>query len=47
VKNKRNAVGPSEGKTNGVRDIIATPAKRAMVTKPLINMKSAQIGRSE
>ena len=47
VKKKRKAVGPSEGKTNGVRDTIATPARSAMVTKPLRNMKSAQIGRSE
>jgi hypothetical protein len=47
VKKNRKAVGPSDGKTNGVREIIATAARSAIVTKPLRNMNSAQIGRSE
>jgi hypothetical protein len=47
VKKKRNAVGPSEGNTNGVPDAIATAARTAIVTKPFRNMNRAQIGRSE
>jgi len=47
VKKKRNAVGPKDGKTKGVREIIATTASKAIVMKPLINMKRAQTGRSE
>ena len=47
VKKKRNAVGPSDGKTNGVRDTIATAARSAIVMKPFRNMNKAQIGRSE
>ena len=39
------AVGPSEGKTKGVWETIATPARIAIVTKPLTNMNSAQIDR--
>jgi hypothetical protein len=46
VKKNRKAVGPSDGKTKGVWEIIATPASRVMVMKPLRNMKSAQMGRS-
>jgi hypothetical protein len=45
-KKKRNAVGPSDGKTNGVRVNMATPARIAMVRKPLMNMNAAQTGRS-
>jgi hypothetical protein len=47
VKKNRNAVGPSEGNTNGVRETIATAARIAIVTKPFRNMNRAQMGRSE
>src|SRR5262245_43400697 len=46
-KKNRNAVGPSDGKMNGVWEIIATAANNAIVMKPFRNMKSAQMGRSE
>src|SRR5262245_23164809 len=46
VKKNRKAVGPSEGKMKGVRDTIATPARSAMVSAPLMNMNTAHIRRS-
>jgi hypothetical protein len=46
VKKKRNAVGPSDGKTNGVRVAMATAARSAIVAKPFRNMKSAHTWRS-
>jgi hypothetical protein len=46
VKKNRNAVGPSDGNTNGVREIIATAASSAIVANPFRNMKSAQTRRS-
>src|SRR5215471_11015095 len=46
VKNSRNAVGPSDGKTNGVRESIATSAMSPIEVKPLMNMNNAHTGRS-
>src|SRR5689334_17315851 len=45
-KKKRNAVGPSEGKTKGVPVASATSESRPMVTKPFTNMKTAHTFRS-
>src|SRR5207244_12706583 len=41
VKKSRKAVGPSEGKTKGVWETIATPARIAMLRNPLINTNRA------
>src|SRR5215471_10336731 len=40
-KKNRNAVGPSDGKMNGVRVTIASRARLPIVTKPFMNIKAA------
>src|SRR5512142_3150595 len=46
LKKKRNAVGPSEGNTNGVRESAATAPSSPMVTNPFTSMNAAQTTRS-
>ena len=45
-KKRRKAVGPSDGKMNGVWEAIAMAARRAVVINPFRNMKAAQTTRS-
>src|SRR6476646_286198 len=46
-KKKRYAVGPSDGKTNGLPVITASRASSPIVTKPLMNTYAARTRRGE